>query len=115
MDFQKQNFQNIFEDNIENYYDYFHLKSVMGAQTVETNEVFPITNALCVKTKENNNEYHFVLCNSKSFFRERRNNDWLLLIKKTLMFFFEKSDSPPVQDAVQGNGILLRWIGTDNA
>ena len=87
MDFLKQNFQNIFEDNIENYYDYFHLKSVMGAQTVETNEVFPITNALCVKTKENNNEYHFVLCNSKSFCRERRNNDWLLLIKKTLMFF----------------------------
>ena len=87
MDFQKQNFQNIFEDNIKNYYDYCHLKSVMGAQTVETNEVFPITNALCVKTKENNNEYHFVLRNSKSFCRERRNNDWLLLIKETLMLF----------------------------
>ena len=86
-DFQKQNFQNIFEDNIEIYYDYYHLKSVMGAQTVETNEVFPITNALCVKTKENNNEYHFVLRNSKSFCRERRNNDWLLLIKETLMLF----------------------------
>ena len=62
MDFQKQNFQNIFEDNIKNYYDYCHLKSVMGAQTVETNEVFPITNALCVETKKNDNEYRFVLC-----------------------------------------------------
>ena len=29
--------------------------------------------------------------------------------------FFKKCDPPPLQVVVQGNGILLRWIGTGNA